>query len=289
MPKAGEFGDGHTGVGVDVFADVFLGQAVGGDFGSVFRADNQRNLGAGANLVIIREAGGAGGLHQRVQHCNAARHRGLHNRVKGADGVEGDHTVVGIQSQLDVVRFPGAAGFVFGEAERIAAGHCQGSLVHIADDEAGHIADEQAQGAPDSGVGPVAGAESAGIAVDAQLPGDGAVDDDHRGSAAGGSLAAGQVERLLQRRFHASHYHRKVLRAAAGHHGVDRNLLNGYGGIGRLGYAEGLGRIFAPRAQHPAHGVLSGRHDGHTVRPALLLIVILDGVVGIGYSDAAGG
>jgi hypothetical protein len=107
-------------------------------------------------------------------------------------------------------------------------------VASVAWNEPRHVPNHQPQGPSNGRIGPVAGSEAARVAVDVHLPGDRTVDDDHGGGAAGGGLAACDIKLRLQYRSDGSDHHRKVLRAAAGHHRIHGDFFQRHRGVARL-------------------------------------------------------
>ena len=190
---------------------------------------------------------------------------------------------------LHVQRLPRAAGLVLGEAEAVPARRAEGGLVHLPRRETGDVADYQAEGSPDGGVGAEAGAEAAGVGLDAEAGRHRAVDYHHLHGPAGGGRGARQVEAVAHGRLHRRYDDRKMLGLAAGHDGVDGELLQRGPRVAGLHHAQGALRVGVKGGQHGADSVLGGRHDGQPVGPALLPEVVLHGGEVSGNALAAGG
>ena len=133
------------------------------------------------------------------------------------------------------------------------------------------------------------GAEATGVGVDAQLGCHGTVDDDHLVGAAGGGRRAGEVVGFDEGGADCRDHHGEVLGFAAGHDGVDGQLLQRGAGVSRLHRAQRVLGVGVDGRQHPADGVLGGGHDGQPVGPALLPEVVLHGREGLGDAHATGG
>ena len=181
---------------------------------------------------------------------------------------------------------PRRAFLVLGEAEADLAGVAVGGPVDATGTAAADVADDELQGPADGGVGPVALAEHVHAAVHADGPADRAVDDQHRPDRHRGGQHAVDVELVVAGRLDGGQHDRQVLGPAAGHHGVDGDLLDGdVDEVGRHDGHDLVGR--AGRAlQHPQDALLGGRHHRQAVGPAPVE-QRLHLVLGVGDLDAA--
>ena len=285
---AAQLPHGHPGVMKDVVFDVGLGQPRGGDFGGVFRAEQQQHLAAGGLLVVVGDADRLHIADNGFQHAEAGARSAFHYAVDAQNPGQGDRAAVRRIPLFHVERRPRAAGFVFGETEAVAARGAEGGLVHFAGGEAGDVADDEPQGAADGGIGAKAGAEAAGVGLDPQPRRDRAVDNHHLVGAAGSGRRARQVEPVLQRGLDRGDHHRKMLRHAAGHHRIDRQLLQRSPGVAGLHDAQGSGRVGAGAGQHRPDGGLGRRNDRQPIGPPLPPEVILHRGEVSGNAGAAG-
>jgi hypothetical protein len=110
-----------------------------------------------------------------------------------------------------------------------------------------------------------------------QLPGERTIDNDHGGSTTSGCLAPGDIKLRLQYRSDSGDHYWKVLRAAASHHRIHRNFFQRHRGVTRLDDPQGMRGVSSKRPQHFQHELLRGWHNGQSIGPAPLLVVILDG------------
>ena len=117
---------------------------------------------------------------------------------------------------------------------------------------------------------------------------DRAVDDDHLVAAAGGGRRAGQVEALAHGRLDCRDHDGEMLGLAAGHDGVNRQLLQRGPRVAGLHHAERALGVGVSAGQYGADGVLGGRDYWEAVGPALLPEVVLHGGEVGGHALAAG-
>ena len=191
------------------------------DVGGVLGAQHQDYLSAGAYLIVVGNSRPLHGADQRLQYFETSGHCCFHHHVDTPDSRHGDDAIGGAVAQFQVARLPGAAVFVLREAEREPGGRGEGSFIHLPRNQPSHISNHQPKRPADGRIGPIPRTETTGVSVYAQLPGDGPVDNDCGRRSAGGGRYTGHIEVLLEHRLDRRHHHRKVLRTAARHHGVD--------------------------------------------------------------------
>ena len=192
----------------------------------------------------------------------------------------GDSALVRAEPPVYVVGLPGAALFVLGDAHTELGGQADevgvaGPGLAVAD-----VDEAQAQSAPDGGVGLVdhAGAHGRGAAVDAGSGGDGPVDQDQGSLGVARHLHIPVVHLRLGDALQSRQQDGELRGLAAGHHGVDGNLLHrGQAETGLHHHDHVLGG--APGAlEHGLHGGRRGRDDGDTVAPVTLFHEAVHGV-----------
>ena len=111
-----------------------------------------------------------------------------------------------------------------------------GGHVGDAGEAATDVAADEADSPSDGGVGAPALSEDVLTAVNLEFAANGAVDDYEMAPGVGGGLASVEVVGRVGNGLNAGHDNGQVFRAAAGHDGVDGDLLNG--GLAAAGFQE---------------------------------------------------
>ncbi len=189
----------------------------------------------------------------------AGRRRGVVVDVVGAlAAVDGDGVTV-LQGS------PRRGLLVLGDAVRELGGAALRSHVVASRPGAADVHEDQSERATDRGVGAEARAEAPAARVQSDASPIGAVDDDQRRHRMGRRLHAVEVEVGIEHRVHRGDDDRKVLRTAAGHHGVDGDRLER-----RRPPQRGHGPKRTPGlgvSEHHPHAVGRRRDDGQAVAP----------------------
>src|SRR3972149_2132997 len=146
-------------------------------------------------------------------------------------------------ARLFAERLPGAGLLVLGDAVGVAPGVAEGGQGDLAGPGAAQVHQDGAEGPADGRVGAEPGAEDPEARVQPDARRVGAVDDDGRGGEVGRGLEPVEVEDGVARRLHGRQDHREIVGAAAGHHGVDGDLLDagaaaGGGGEAAMKFAD---------------------------------------------------
>ena len=186
-------------------------------------------------------------------------------------GEDGDGALVAVEAALDVQRLPAAQLFMLADAGADLPRLAERRHVDLAGPAAADVADHELQGAANRRVGARSLTEDVRPAVEPDRVADGSVDDDERADEVGGGQHAVQVERIGAGRFHRGDDHREVLGLAAGHDGVDGDLLDG----GRSEIGRHVGHYLGGRprraGEHPRDARLGRRHHRQAVGQALLV------------------
>jgi hypothetical protein len=169
---------------------------------------------------------------------------------------------------------PGTAFLVFPDAIGIFAGVAVRRHVGDAGAVAADVDRDEAQRAAHGGIGAPAVPEDVLPAVDVQLVANRSVHDQQMGTRVGGRLATVEVVLRLHHRFDSCDDHRQILRPAARHHRVDRDLLHGGGTVARGNDPDHVVGLAIGVAQRLAHSGGGWRIDGQTVRPSLLAAIV---------------
>src|SRR5262245_30844886 len=148
----------------------------------------------------------------------------------------------------------------------------KGALVEVGRPAPANVEHDEANGAANGGIGPVAGAERIRAAVHADRAGNRAVDDHQRRRQVGRRLHAVEIERWVGESEHGGTYHRGVFGFAAGHDHVDGENLAGQRAPAWRDLALDEGWVAAQRRNDGVDLVLRRRDDGQTVGPAALEI-----------------
>ena len=266
LPAVRDAGEGDGRVLPEVLPHVRPGDAVTGhDAGVLDAQGHQRRAAAEAAHVQVAAAVVHGDdLGQRRQRLLPRTPRGVHGD-EAVDAAYGHRALLGPVASAHVVGLPGAPLLVLAEAEGVFAGPAEGGAVGVAGVAAADGDEDEADGAADGGVGAVTRAEHAGVAVDAQLVPDRAVDQQRRPHVSGGGLDAVEVEAGLHDALHRGDDHRQVFRQATRHHAVDRDLLHrGRGPLGRY-LSDDLLWVPVRAREHALHPLPGGGHDGQPV------------------------
>ena len=133
---------------------------------------------------------------------------------------------------------------------------------------ASDVQEDEPDGAADGGVGAEARAEAPAAGVDAHGAPVLAVHDNEGRHGMSGRLHAVEVERGIEHRLHRRGDDREMGRLAAGHHGVDGELLEG-GLTPERGHGpqRAIGRT---AGEHGPDALGGGGHDGQSIAPAPL-------------------
>ena len=192
---------------------------------------------------------------------------------------DGHRAVRGVEAKLHVHWLPRVGVLVLRDAVGVGAGVSEGRLVGLAGDCTAQIEQRQLDRPAYRGVGPPAGPEAVIAAVDVELLGDGAVDDEQRGVYASGAHDAPQVEPVVHHGLQRGDYHRHVLGQAAGHHGVDGDALHSRPAAEGRQFGDQLVAAASGLGDELAHQAVGRRHHGQPVGPPRLKHQLY----GIGY------
>ena len=190
--------------------------------------------------------------------------------VRPLGGEHGDGTGLTRQPARDVQRLPRALLLQLGDAERVLAGMPLRGAIEQARQGPQAVERDEADGAPQRGVRAPAGSEHVAAGVEAEARSDRTVDDEQRRRAAGAGDRAVQREGGIGHRLQRGQQHRHVLGPAAGHHGVDRDLLGRDRAPARRLAQHDVVRPAPGGLEKPAHRLRGRRHHGEPVRPAAL-------------------
>ena len=202
-------------------------------------------------------------------------------------GVNGDGALFFREAALHVEGVPVAALFEFSEAKGVLTGLAEGGAIDLSRPASAHVSHDQLNCPPDGGIRAVALPKDVHLVVHADSVANRAVDHDHRRGKVGGGKDPVHVELLGGDGFDHGDDDRKVVGLAAGHDGVDCDLLDGHRGQVRRHHGDHLLGV-AFRAREHAHHALGGRRDDRqTIRQALIEHEFED-IVGLAYLDPAG-
>ena len=251
----------------------------------MLRRDDQQRLVHAVQLDV-------GDGFEREPHAGGQRAGAARELI--ADGArrlgreDGDRALPAVEAALDVQRLPAARLLVLADAGAELPRLAEGRHVHLARPPPADVADHELQGAADGGVGARPLAEDVAPAVESDLVADGSVDDEERADEVGGGQHPVQVEGVGAGRFDRGDDHRQVPGPAAGHDGVDGDLL--HRGRGQVGRHVGHHLAGLPRraGQHPRHPFLGRRHHRQAVGQPLLVEELERIEVG-GQADPPGG
>src|SRR6266850_2846590 len=157
---------------------ILAGPPISGQSLRVLRADHQHRVGVEREVLAVPEAG-----HRPAERASQARRgpaRMIRDPVRRVAREQRDGAGVGAEPPRDVIGRPRARLLVLGDAVRVAAGMTEGRHRDLAGPHAAAVDHQQAQCAPDGGVGAEAGAEDAERGVETDARTDGTVDDDQR-------------------------------------------------------------------------------------------------------------
>ena len=146
---------------------------------------------------------------------------------RGQPCEHGDCAVVGVKPALGVQRFPRTDILRLCDAPSIFARMPHRRLVKRAWNRSRNIDYHQPNGAPDSGVCPMSGAEHAHARIQRKLVRDWAVHHRKHGGAHSADRDGVQVELRFAHRLNRRKCRREILRQASRHHRIDRNLFDG--------------------------------------------------------------
>ena len=190
--------------------------------------------------------------------------------VLGCIGAEHRHRAVPkVKSLVDMEWRPGILLLVFTQTVGVVLGHAQRRHVALADAGSADVVEDQPDGAPDGGIGLPAMPQGARGAIDVELCAYRSVDQQQRTMRPGGALHAGKVEVRFQHALHRGNQHGHVGRTAAGHHGIDGDLLDRDRCILRHHSSEHMERREIGARHHFTHRIRGRRNDGQSVRPAI--------------------
>ena len=215
-PKPPAFQVGHRALAVvhQVTADVvFAPAALDEQLGEVGRDDQD----VGAPVEVI---GGNGVGHGIKHQLRAGRSLAVDLVGAGVGRHGGDRALIPVKSQHHMERVP-RCFLILGDAIMAAARVSELAALYAVGAGFGAVPKQQADGPGHGAAGPVAGgAEQVHPAVEAQLPAQGAVHDQHGpGAAQGGHVV--ELEVRVADGLNRGHQHGHVFLLAPGHDGID--------------------------------------------------------------------
>ena len=162
----------------------------------------------------------------------------------------------------------GFASLALGDRVRVLGRAALRRHVALPRARAAEVPETQAHRAAERRVGAVARAEDPGTGVHAETGGGRPVHDQEGRHGMGGRLDAVEVERRIEHRLERRDQDRHRLRPAAGHDGVDRDLLDRRLCPERRDLSDDVVRVRVDPREHRLDARLGRRHDRQPVRPA---------------------
>src|SRR5215470_14396089 len=278
--------EGEAGVLEDDLLHLLLAVTFTSYGGGVLGSEREQRTAEGEQIVAARLAHGPRHDLEHAQSrvavviLDVVRPLAAHHRHCAR--VEGE-------AVLDVERFPRALRFVLRHAVGDLGGIALGRSIAGPGQAAAHVHEEQPHRAPDGHVGAKALAEGVVAGVDGELARDGAIDDHDGRHGMRGRLDGVEVEGGVRQGLDGRDDHGHVLGLAARHDCVDGDALHRGLALPRGQDGDHLEGIAIGPAQELLHLPVRGRHHGQAVRPAALLIDVVDGAVGGVQPERLGG
>ena len=153
----------------------------------------------------------------------------------------------------------------------------QGGAVKLSGDAAQHVNEDETNGTANTGIGPAVIRQDIMAGVQPDLLPNGTVDHNKLGAATGAGGAAVQIELRPAYGFDDGDDHGHIGRPAAGHHRIDGDLLRANRTLADGLDANNRARGQAGRIETGPNQLLGRGQNGQAVRPAALVIQIIDG------------
>ena len=235
-----------------------------GDRRRVLRAERQHRLALAQNVVTAGLPHRAGdGLQNAFGGVTAV----VLDVMRSLAGPDGNGALLRLKAASGLKGRPGRSILALGGAEGELGRRALRRAIAAPGRRAGDVQLHQPHRAADRRVGRKGRTEAARAAVDARRPRGRPADqhEDRAGMCSG--VDSIEVERRLGDRLNGGQHHGELLRAAARHHGVDRDDLHRRLPLARREDAEDLERIALNGVKHLKDAVGSGRNQRQPIGP----------------------